>query len=273
MSDSALTEFDAGEADYFSAILAMQSASQHKSVFPEPLLALIQTVKSALQKEGVSYTWAKPVSMDAPELAAFGAAQSLNVFRRQTDGAQEVIAFDQSAIIGLASLLLGGKQKQNQRAPSKVEMQIAQGFVELLGADFKLVESPQTTIVWQDFAGAKFTFSDDEESPALVLMINRRSENTPVPKAHKPDIQQQNFMRQAVGNSMLNVDYVLDGGSVSLALLRNLTQGSVLPLASLNGFALEARANGKTVFKGNLKLTADQMAMNVSQVLTGGRNE
>jgi flagellar motor switch/type III secretory pathway protein FliN len=273
MSDSALAEFDAGEADYFNAILAMQSASQQSLILPEPLLAMIQTVKSTIQKEGVSQTWAKPVFMDAPELAAFGTAEYVCVLHRQTAGMQEVIAIDHNGAVGLANLLLGGKPTKKERMPSPIENQIVQGFAALLGADFKTVEAPDTSIVWQNFIGAKLAFYDEANSPFLVFMINRRSENPPAQQPNRPDIQQQNFMRQAVGNSMVNVDYVLDGGTVSLAMLRNLAPGSVLPLASLNGFALEARANGKTVFSGNLKLTEDQMAMNVAHVLTGSRNE
>ncbi len=273
MSEEALAKYDAGEADYFGAILAMQSASQQNSAFPEPLLKLIQAVKSTVQKDDVVCSWAKPVLMGAPELAAFGAALNLTAYQRHNEGAQEVIAFEQGGIVPFANLLLGGKPVHSQRSPGEMENKIIQGFAALMGADFQPVEAPQASIIWQDYAGAKLAFSDETFSPFLVLLINRRNENTAAKVPDKPNIQQQDFLRRAVGNSVLKVDYVLDGGLVSLALLRNLKPGSVLPLASLSDHPLAARTNGKTMFRGSLKLTADHIGMNVTCVLTESRNE
>jgi flagellar motor switch/type III secretory pathway protein FliN len=262
-----------GEADYFSALLAMQSATQQSSAVPEPVLELVQSVKAAVQKEGIPYSWPKPSALSAPELAGYGTMANLTVFQRQIESAQTVIALHQNAVIGLANLLFGVKPVPHQRMPSRVETQIVNGFVELLDADFKPVDAPQTTIIWQDYTAAKLPFSTEAGSAYLLLMINRRSENLPTHQAPTPDIEQQNYMRQAVGSSLLDVDYVLDGGKVSLAMLRNLEPGSTLPLASLSEASLEARANGKAVFSGDLKLTANQMAIRVKRILTEGRND
>ena len=266
-------ELDASEADYFGAILALQSASQQSSALPEPLLELIEAVKTTIQSEGILCPWAKPELMTAPELAAFGTAQDLTVFRRHDDGAQDVVAFNQESAVGLVNLMLGGKQVKTARAPSRVENQIVHGLIGLLSANFKAVEAPQTMIVWQDFVGAKLAFNETAGGSFLVLMINRRVENVPIHQPLKPDAHRQNYVRQAVGNSVLNVDYVLDGGAVSLSLLANLVPGSVLPLLSSNDDPMHARANGKTVFSGVLNLTVDRMAMKISRVLNGGGHE
>ena len=277
MNRGALAEFDAGldagEADYFGAILAMQSANQQSSALPEPLLELIEAVKTIIQGEGILCPWGKPVLMTAPELAAFGAVQDISVFHQHHDGAERVIAVDRDGAVGLANLMLGCKHVKTARAPSRIEKQVMQGLVGLLSAEFKPVETPQTMIVWQNFVGAKLAFNEPAGGSFLVLMINRRVENTPTYQPQKPDAHQQDYVRQAVGNSVLNVDYVLDGGAVSLAQLGNLVPGSVVPLLSLSDTPVEARTNGKAVLSGVLKLTADHMAMSVTRFLTEGRHE
>jgi flagellar motor switch protein FliM len=105
------------------------------------------------------------------------------------------------------------------------------------------------------------------------MMINRRGENSPAQEVQKLDIKQQKFVRHVVGNAGLNVDYVLDGGSVPLALLRKLAPGSVVPLANLSDAPLEARANEAVLFNGVLQLTADHIGMTVTRVLAGGADE
>jgi flagellar motor switch protein FliM len=240
---------------------------------PEPVLELVQLFQTAVQKAGVSHVWPKPSALSAPELAAYGTMANLTVFHRQIEGAQTVIAFQQNAVIGLANLLLGVKPVPHQRMPSRVETQIVNGFIGFLGADFLPVEAPQTAIIWQDYAAAKLPFSTEDGSAYLVLMINRRSENSSTHPVVPLDKKQQNYVRQAVGSSLLDVDYVLDGGKVLLAMLRNLKPGSTLPLAPVRETPVEARANGKAVLRGDFKLTANQMAIGVKRILTEGGND
>jgi flagellar motor switch protein FliM len=106
-----------------------------------------------------------------------------------------------------------------------------------------------------------------------LVMINRRNETPAIPQTKAPDILQQNHIKNALGNSVLCVDYVLDGGQIALSMLRNLDVGSVLPLVSLSDRPLEARANGKVVFSGVLNLTPNQMRFGVTHILAEAPND
>lgn len=273
MSLELTPEFDAGEADYFSALLAMQNANQHRSKLPQVLLEAVQFVVRGLESEGVSPVWPKPLLLNAAELAAFGTAENIMVFERQNEGAQTIIALNNTAVNVLATMLLGGKPTLSMRAPSRIESQIAQGFVETLHVDFKLVETPQTSILWQDFAGSKMPFDDIDCSAFILVMVNRRAETAAAPLANVQDVHQQNHIKQALSHSVLNVDYVLGGGQMALSSLRNLEVGSVVALASLNEMPVEARANGKVIFGGVLNLTPNQMRFGVTHILAEGRND
>jgi flagellar motor switch/type III secretory pathway protein FliN len=267
MSQAFNTESDTGEADYFSAILALQNAAQHKSALPQALLDEVACFEAALKIEGIDWPWPKPVLLNIAELTAFGATGNVTVFRRQSDGAQSIIAVDQTAIIALASLLLGGKPNTVKRGASRIETQITTGFIQAINPDFKPIDTPQTSQVWQDFAGAKLPFDERPDSGFVLVMINRRGESASTSQVKTPDIQQQNHLRQALGQGVLNVDYVLDCGQVALASLRNLEAGSVLPLTNLSDQPLEARANGKVVFSGVLNISADRMRFGVTRIL------
>jgi Type III flagellar switch regulator (C-ring) FliN C-term len=264
---------EAGEADYFSAILAMQNDALPTAVMPDALSDEIKRFKEVVGKQDVNWPWPKPVLFDAYELVAFGASKNLVVLLKKDETQSCVIALTEEAMVSLASLLLGGKPPQTKRAPSRIEVLIAQGFSKEIHAGFHAVEAPQSAIIWQDFVGAKLAIDDRDDSPFFVVMINRRAEAAPVHEIRKTDVQSQNHIRQTIGNGVLNVDYVLNGGAVSLALLRNLEAGSVLPLAALDDHSLQARANGKAVFNGVLNLAGDQIGMNATQVLTGVGNE
>ena len=271
MSGAALSTFDheleAGQADYFSAILAQQNAVKSNEALPEALADLRHLVIAAIESEGVKITPTKPVIMNAAELVAFGSGQNITVFHRQSDGVHLVVAVDQQALLGLVVVLLGGKPVLSNRMPSRIEAQILQQFMVQLTGGFSLIDTPQTSLQWQNYIGARLPFDDALGSPSLILLMNRRAEKTSVTQAQKPDPSQNAFIRQALGNGTLDVDYVLNGGQVSLALLRNLNAGSIVPLGTLSDCPVEARANGKAVFSGVLHLTAHEMRFGVTRTI------
>ena len=271
MSGAALSTFDheldAGEADYFSAILAQQNAAKSNEALPEALADLVSLVIAALESEGVKITPPKPVIMSAADLVAFGTGQNITVFHRQDDGVHLVVAVDQQALLGMVAMLLGGKPVSSNRAPSRIEAQILQQFMAQLTGDFSPLEAPQTLLQWQNYLGARLPLDIAPDSPSLIIMMNRRAEKSPVTQAPKPDHSQNLYLRQALGNGTLDVDYVLNGGQVSLALLRNLNAGSIVPLGTLSDCPVEARANGKAVFSGVLHLTADEMRFGVTRTI------
>ncbi len=260
---------DAGEGDYFSAILAMQHAADHARALPVALSELIASLQMILETEGVQWHWPNPVLLSAGDLTGFGAAENVCVFQHRDSEVEWIIAGDHAAIIALATTLLGGKPALSQRAASRIESQIAQGFFKLMKPGFKQLDKTQSSVVWQDYAGAKLAFDEASASPFFVLMINRRSDTAVKPQSKAPDDEQKNHLRRALGQGVLNVDYVLEGGQVPLAVLRNLAAGTVLPLESLDHLNLEARANGKVVYRGLLKMSADRMKFVVKSVLAG----
>jgi flagellar motor switch/type III secretory pathway protein FliN len=266
MSEAPTSGFDAGEADYFSAILALQNAKQHTNALPQALLDDVSAFNDALTIEGIDCPLQKPLLLTVADLTAFGASGNITVFRRQTDGAQTVIALEDTAIISLAALLLGGKLKPANRLPSRIETQIIAGFIQAISPDFKPVEAPQSAIIWQDFAGAKLPFDEAPDNAMLLVMINRRGAAAETSEANATTLQHRNYLKQAVGQGILNVEYVLDGGQIALAKLRNLEVGSVLPLTSLSKEPLEARANGKVVFSGILNVSVDRMRFGVTRI-------
>ncbi len=264
---------EAGEADYFSAILAMQNSAPQVSAMPEVLKDVVESFKNVVRNEGVNWSWPKANLLNAEDLATFGISQNLTVFLKADKNASSVFALNNDAIIALSNRLLGSKPVQPNRAPTQIETLISIGFVRSIDAGLVQIEEPQTAIAWMEFIGVKQAFNDEPGGAFIVAAINRRVETTPVHDIRKSDVQHQNHIRHTIGNGVLNVDYILDGGAVSLSLLRNLQRGSVLPLASLSDAPLHARANGKTVFSGVLNLKVDQMAMKITRILTGGGHE
>ena len=260
-------ELDSGEADYFSAILAQQNAAKSSEASPEALAGLSLSIVKTLEIEGVKITPPKPVIMTAVDLAAFGAGQNITVFHRQSEGIHLVIAVDQQALLGLVAVLLGGKPGLINRMPSRIEAQILQQFMAHLTGGFILLDTLQTSLQWQSYLGARLPIDDAQGGPSLIVMMNRRAEKSPVTQAPNANHAQNSFLRQAVGNGTLEVDYVLNGGEVSLALLRNLNAGSIVPLGTLSDCLVEARANGKAVFSGVLHLSEDKMRFGVTRTL------
>ena len=277
MSAEPVIEFGAGfvsgEADYFSAILALQNATAQSAAIPSALLDVVGSFSDTIEKEGILLPASKPVLISAVDLTGYGNRPNSAVFLLAVDGMQTVLAFDAPAIIATASLLLGGKPAATKRQPSNLEMQIIQRLIHGMDANFVPVEAPQTSILWQDFVGASVALGATADDPCMVVMINRRVENVATPTHVEPDSQQQNFIRQAVGNSMLSVDYVLDGGEVLLSTIRHLEAGSVLPLTYLSQTRVDARANGKTVFDGVLVLTPEHMGVDITRVFAEARND
>jgi flagellar motor switch protein FliM len=275
MTQSLKTEFEAGadEADYFSAILALQNAAPHNNSLPQALLEEIQTLEAAFKTEGLNCQWRKPIPLAVADLAALDACENLTIFYKQTDVAQTIIAVQPNAIVSLAALLLGGKPTLSVRVPSRIERQIAARFFETTDPNFKPIDASQKSIIWADFVGANVLFDEAENSPFLTVLINRRGENASSSQAMPPNIQHQNYLQQALGHGVLNVDYVLDGGQIPLALLHNLDVGTLLPLTSLSDEPLVARANGEAIFSGVLNLTSDQMLFNVTRILAESRND
>jgi flagellar motor switch protein FliM len=273
MSTASNSQLDTGEADYFSAILALQNAKQQSSALPQALFEAIGLFQQGFQTEGVAPVWPKPQMLSAAEIVSYGLAPDITTFERRDEGARMIVAFNPAAAIAVATLLLGGKPTLSKRLPSGIETRIAQDFIQVLHPDFKPVVAPQTSIIWQDFSAAKLPFDDSPNSAFVLIMINRRGEAASVSAAQPQDIQQQLHLKRALNNGIMNVDYVLNGGDIALEMLRNLKVGSELPLTALSDQPLEARANGQVIFSGVLNLSPERMRFGVTQILAESRND
>ncbi|MGL4405613.1 MAG: FliM/FliN family flagellar motor switch protein [Notoacmeibacter sp.] len=258
---------DAGEADYFESLLLLERNANQKTALPGPLLDLATFVGTSLNLEGVEFERAKPTLLQRNQVVSFGANPALMVFEQRNPNLHSLIALDQAALIYLAGLLLGFSKAPRNGAPSSTEIQIVSGFFGGVSGKFTRVENPSELISWSALMGAKFPLNESADGPSLLVLANRRDETSQTVSQPKPDLAQQQQIRQVINNGTVDVQYVLNAGQVALDRLRNLKPGSVLPFDSAVSNSVEARANGALVLNGTLRFAEGQLRVGVKNLL------
>lgn len=256
-----------GDADFFESLLAIERTAVEHLDLPLPLQALIDEVFNVFEKEGAPIATQRPTSIQKNLIAASASKADLLILERRLPDVHHLMVLDQNAVITLAGLLLGQQNSARSGAPSPTELQIIEGLLTQAQLAFSKSAASQNLMDWSLFMAARLPLTSSKSGPAIIFMANRRGEPSSAKFEDTPDLAQQAQIRRAIGNGKCQVDYVLDAGRVSLATLRSLKPGSVLPVDQSDRVNLQATANGMPVFKGIWQFAENKMRVTITDVM------